>query len=52
MFLRVVTLVLASLVIGLPSASAATCADISNCTFAFNDSDAFGTGLFGTVTWL
>jgi hypothetical protein len=49
MFLRVVTLVLASLVIGLPSASAATCADISNCTFAFNDSDAFGTGLFGTV---
>lgn len=49
MLLRVVALVLASLVIGLPSASAAICADITNCTFAFNDSDAFGTGSFGTV---
>ena len=49
MLLRVVTLALASLIIVLPSASAATCADITNCTFAFNDSDAFGSGLFGTV---
>lgn len=49
MTLRIVTLVLAILVTFVPRASAAICANTNNCTFNFNDSDAFGSGLFGTV---